>query len=152
VLARLHPEISEPGAVVASTGAQVGAHTGIANYTIGQRAKLPASSDGARYVTRIDAGTNTLVVGRADELLSRELEAGDLNVIRPERFDGETPVRAMIRYRAAPARAVALARDDGTLRLRFEEPQRAITPGQLAALLDPTTDEVLAAATIKTAL
>ena len=54
----------------------------------------------------------------------------------------------MIRYRAAPARAVALARDDGTLRLRFDEPQRAITPGQLVALLDPITDEVLAAATI----
>ena len=148
VLARLHPEISEPGAVVASTGAQVGAHTGIANYTVGQRAKLPASSDGARYVTRIEAATNTLVVGREDELLSRELEAGDLNLIRPERLDGETPVRAMIRYRAAPARAVALARDDGTLRLRFDEPQRAITPGQLVALLDPITDEVLAAATI----
>ena len=57
VLARLHPEISEPGAVVASTGAQVGAHTGIANYTVGQRAQLPASSDGARYVTRIEAAT-----------------------------------------------------------------------------------------------
>ncbi|MGC2405626.1 MAG: tRNA 2-thiouridine(34) synthase MnmA [Candidatus Cybelea sp.] len=148
VLARLHPEITEPGAVVASTGARVGAHAGIANYTVGQRAKLPASSDGARYVTRIDAATNTLVVGREDELLSRELEGGDLNLIRPERFHGETPVRAMIRYRATPARAVALAGDDGTLRLRFEEPQRAITPGQLVALLDPTTDEVLAAATI----
>jgi tRNA-uridine 2-sulfurtransferase len=148
VIARLHPEINQAGAVVASTGERVGGHTGVANYTVGQRAKLPASSDGARYVTRIDAAANTLVIGREDELLARELEAGELNLIRPERFNNETAVRAMIRYRATPAPATALAGADGWLRLRFEEPQRAITPGQLVALLDPITDEILGAATI----
>ncbi len=70
-------------------------------------------------------------------------------MIRPERFAAhETPVRAMIRYRAAPAPALATVLDDGRLRLRFERPQRAISPGQLVALLDPSTDEVLGAATI----
>ena len=59
------------------------------NYTIGQRAKLPASSEGARYVTRIDAATNTIVVGREDELLSSELVADEVNLIRPERFAGD---------------------------------------------------------------
>ena len=49
----------------------------------------------------------------------------------------------MIRYRAAPAPALATIGDDGTLRLRFERPQRAVSPGQLVALLDATTDEVL---------
>ena len=88
------------------------------------------------------------MIGREDELLSSELDADELNLIRPERFDGETPVRAMIRYRAAPARAVATVGDDGSLRLRFDEPQRAVAPGQLVALLDAATDEVLGAATI----
>ena len=132
-----------------SGGERVGEHAGIANYTIGQRAKLPASSEGARYVTRIDAATNTIVVGREDELLSTELVADEVNLIRPERFVGETTVRAMIRYRSEPRAAQASIGDDGLLRLRFENPVRAVSPGQLVALLDVDGDEVLGAATIK---
>jgi len=149
VLARLRPEINVGGAVVTSGGERVGEHAGIANYTIGQRTKLPASSEGARYVTRIDAATNTIVVGREDELLSTELVADEVNLIRPERFVGETAVRAMIRYRSEPRAAQALVGDDGLLRLRFEHPVRAVSPGQLVALLDVDGDEVLGAATIK---
>ena len=147
VLARLHPQINEPGEVVSTSGERLGEHAGIANYTVGQRARLPASASGARYVARIDAATNTLVVGREDELLTGELTANEVNLIRPERFGDETRVRAMIRYRAAPAHAVATMRD-GVLHLRFDAPQRAVAPGQLVALLDPAGDEVLGAATI----
>lgn len=150
VLARLHPQAGVQGAVVTTSGELLGEHSGIANYTIGQRARVPASSSGARYVTRIDATTNTIIVGREDELLSNELHADELNLIRPERFTrAQTPVRAMIRYRAAPTLATASVLDDGTLHLRFEKPQRAVTPGQLVALLDPATEEVLGAATIQ---
>jgi len=149
VVARLRPEISAPGTIVTTSGDPLGEHTGIANYTVGQRTGLPARASGACYVTKIDSTTNTIVVGREDELLSSELQANELNLIRPERFrDNETPVRAMIRYRSAPARGVATIRNDGTLELRFESPQRAVSPGQLVALLDATSDEVLAAATI----
>ena len=149
VLSRLRPDLNAPGPIVATNGEPVGEHAGIANYTVGQRARLPANGDGARYVTRIDAATNTIVMGREDELLSSELDAAELNLIRPERF-GRTGVvvRAMIRYRAAPVEAFATVRDDGALRLRFSQPQRAVTPGQLVALLDPTSEEVLGAATI----
>ncbi len=149
VLSRLNPQIHARGPVVATGGERIGEHGGIASYTIGQRARLPASNDGARYVTRIDAETNTLVVGREEELLSDQLDADDLNLIRPERFrGGETAVRAMVRYRAAPSEALATVRDDGSLRLRFSKAQRAVTPGQLVALLDPVCEEVLGAATI----
>ncbi len=151
VISRLRPEINARGDVTASSGEKLGEHAGIANYTVGQRARLPASGDGPRYVTRIDAATQTIVVGREEELLCSELEANEVNLIRPERFDGnETPVRAMVRYRAAPAEAFALLRD-GALYLRFEKPQRAITPGQLVALLDPASEEILGAATIAAA-
>lgn len=151
VLARVRPG-GAAGAVIATSGERVGEHAGIANYTVGQRARLPAGSDGARYVTRIDAATNTIVIGREDELFSDALEADQLNLIRPDRFRGETRVRAMIRYRSAPASAIAIVRGDGTLHVCFAAPQRAIAPGQLVALLDPETDEVLGAATIKSAL
>jgi tRNA-uridine 2-sulfurtransferase len=150
VLARVRPETKRSGAVVATTGELLGEHAGIVNYTIGQRARVPVSSDGPRYVTRIDAATNTVVVGPEEALFSNLLRANDLNLIRPERLArSQTPVRAMIRYRGAAARAVATVSDDGVLILRFDEPQRAIAPGQLVALLDPESDEVLGAATIR---
>jgi tRNA-specific 2-thiouridylase len=153
VLARVRPEIDTPGDVIATSGERVGEHAGIAHYTVGQRARLPAGVEGARYVTRIDAATNTIVIGREDELLAGALEADTLNLIRPERFGaGATRVRAMIRYRAAPAAASATVRGDGTLLLQFEKPQRAIAPGQLVALIDPQTEEVLAGATIRSSL
>ncbi|MBV8344783.1 MAG: tRNA 2-thiouridine(34) synthase MnmA [Candidatus Eremiobacteraeota bacterium] len=151
ILERLHPGIGAAGSIVATTGERVGEHAGIAHYTVGQRARLPASDAGPRYVTRIDAATNTIVVGREDELLSNDVEANELNVIRPERFaSSATPVRAMIRYRAAPSPALATI-DGARLWLRFERPQRAVSPGQLVALLDSETDEVLGAATITAA-
>jgi tRNA-uridine 2-sulfurtransferase len=149
VLKRLDPDIDAVGAIVTTTGEVLGEHAGVAFYTVGQRTGLPASGDGPRYVTRIDAATNTIVVGREDELLASELEAAELNLIRPERFAANaTPVRAMIRYRSKPAPALAIILAGGRLRLRFERPQRAISPGQLVALLDPSTDEVLGAGTI----
>ena len=149
VVERLRPEVAASGAVVAANGQRVGEHDGIVNYTVGQRARLPASSDGPRYVTRIDAATNTILIGREDELLSYELVADEVNLIRPERFaGGDVPVRAMIRYRATPAPAIASTSPEGLLRLRFEDAQRAVSPGQLVALLDPASDEVLGAATI----
>ena len=150
VLARLRPGMNTSGPIVASDGEPVGEHAGIANYTVGQRARLPANGEGARYVTRIDAATNTIVMGREEELLSHQLEADELNLIRPERFVvADVAVRAMIRYRATPALAFATVRDDRSLRVRFAKAQRAVTPGQLVALLDPNSEEILGAATIR---
>jgi len=151
VLQRLHPEINREGPIVDRSGVAVGTHGGIANYTIGQRAKLPATSDGARYVTRIQPGSNTVVIGREDELFSTSLVADQVNLLRPERFSGDTvPVRAMVRYRATPAGAQATLDGNGTLYLRFDEPLRAVTPGQLVAVIDEH-DEVLGAGTIREA-
>ena len=149
VLERVRPEIMREGAIVDGAGVRVGQHGGVAHYTIGQRAKLPASSDGARYVTRIDAATNTIVIGREDELLATSLLADEVNLIRPERFTVgvHTPVRAMVRYRATPASGRATLQEDGALSLAFNAPLRAVTPGQLVALL-AEDDEVLGAATI----
>ncbi|HEY1654338.1 MAG TPA: tRNA 2-thiouridine(34) synthase MnmA [Candidatus Tumulicola sp.] len=150
VVERLRPDLNRPGSVVTASGERIGAHAGIARYTVGQRTGLPPRGDGARYVTRIDAGSNTIVVGREDELLTQTLHADELNLIRPERFEnGDAAVLAAIRYRAAPALARARTRGDGTLELLFDDPQRAVTPGQLVALFDSDGDEVLGAATIR---
>ncbi|HEX3469359.1 MAG TPA: tRNA 2-thiouridine(34) synthase MnmA [Candidatus Elarobacter sp.] len=151
VLARLAPETARPGAVVTTGGERVGTHAGIGGYTVGQRRALPAG-DGPRYVTRIDAATNTIVIGRADELGCAGLVADELNLIRPERFGaGPVPVLAMTRYRATPVDATALVRTDGSLELTFDRPHAGVSPGQLVALLDRAGDEVLAGASIRDA-
>ncbi|MFN2460099.1 MAG: tRNA 2-thiouridine(34) synthase MnmA [Candidatus Velthaea sp.] len=153
VLDRLAPAARAEGPIRTTHGELVGAHAGIARYTVGQRRGLPAAADGPRYVTRIEPATNTIVIGREDELAVDALVADELNVIRPELL-GRTaaPVRAMTRYRSQPAPAVARECDDGSLEVRFAAPQRAVTPGQLVALLAADSDEMLGAGTIREAL
>ena len=152
VLERYRRERSVAGTFVASDGSVIGEHDGISNFTVGQRHGLPASNDGPRYVTRIDASTNTIVIGREEELLASALVADEVNLIRPERFIGAgASALAMIRYRSVPSPATATLNPDGSLGLRFETPQRAVTPGQLVALFDDSGNEVLGAATIREA-
>jgi tRNA-uridine 2-sulfurtransferase len=151
VLARLAPQTAVAGAVVSTSGERVGSHSGIGGYTVGQRRALP-SADAPRYVTRIDAATNTIVIGRADELGCERLVADELNLIRPERFaNGATRVLAMTRYRAVPVRATADV-NRGDLSLAFDEAHAAVSPGQLVAILDLDGAEVLAGATIRQAM
>lgn len=155
VLARAGVGSEAAGDVVTTAGERIGAHDGISHFTVGQRRRLPAThfNDGPRYVTRIDPATNTIVIGREDELASFALVATDVNLIRPERFAAtETAVRAMTRYRSPLNRAKAsYDAASGELRLQFETPERAIAPGQLVALYDAQTSEVLASATIREA-
>jgi tRNA-specific 2-thiouridylase len=141
-----------PGAVVTEGGELVGTHDGISGFTVGQRRGLPAThfNDGPRYVTRLDPSSNTVVIGREDELDSFGLTARDVNLIRPEHFSaGPILVRAMTRYRAPlnAARATFVPGAD-RLHLEFESPERAVAPGQLVALYASESDEVLGAATI----
>ncbi len=148
VLARLAPETARPGNVVTADGAPAGSHAGIGGYTVGQRRGLPSGPQ-ARYVTRIDADTNTIVIGREDELGVSALIADEVNLIRPERMaQPGARVLAMTRYRARPAAALATV-DGDRLRLAFAEPQRAAAPGQLVALFDEASGEVLGAGTIR---
>ncbi len=152
VLARVRPELRSEGDIVTKAGEIVGKHAGIANFTVGQRQKLPSSAGAPRYVTRIDASTNTIVIGREDELAAAGLIADEVNLIRPEYFArGGARVLAMVRYRTTPAPAQATIAGDGSLRLQFDDAQRAVSPGQLVAMFDLPGDEVLGAATIREA-
>jgi tRNA-specific 2-thiouridylase len=151
VLAQSDAAIFREGTIATREGRPIGRHGGVANFTIGQRHGLPANADGPRYVTRIDAATGTVTVGREEELFSSALRGDEVNLIRPHRFGtAGVKVRAMIRYRSKLAAALATVRE-GTLELQFDQPQRAVTPGQLVALFDPEADEVLGAATIREA-
>jgi tRNA-specific 2-thiouridylase len=131
-LQRNAPEMLMPGEIVTSEGRSIGGHTGLANYTIGQRKGLGIASSIPLYVLGKDAGSNTLIVGTQEELGSRELIARDVNWPSGE-IPGE-PFRADVktRYTAKEAQALVTPLDGNQARVRFEAPQRDITAGQAA--------------------
>ena len=123
---------TEPGRIVDSAGEFLGDHTGVANFTRGQRRGLGLGGGGTRYVLRIVPDSAEVVVGDEAELYDAELTATDAHWIagRPaEPFRGEV----RIRYRHPGARADIVPTPSG-FEARFAEPQRAITPGQAAVV------------------
>jgi tRNA-uridine 2-sulfurtransferase len=121
-----------PGQIVTREGRPLGEHTGLANYTIGQRKGLNIASPVPLYVLGKNATTNTLVVGAQDELGSSELTARDVNWVGGEAprdpFRGEVKIR----YTAREAWASVTPLEDGGVKVRFDAPQRDITAGQAA--------------------
>ncbi|MGB9179842.1 MAG: tRNA 2-thiouridine(34) synthase MnmA, partial [Pyrinomonadaceae bacterium] len=118
------------GEIVNSNGEVIGNHNGIHRYTIGQRRGLRLSNERPLYVVSIDAARKRVVVGEQDELLSDEFTAAGVNWIA---FDNPSvPVRAevRVRYRHTPAPATITPLENARARIKFDEPQRAITPGQ----------------------
>jgi len=131
------PDVVRPGAITDSSGRVIGAHEGVAFYTIGQRRGLRIACNEPRYVTRLDAEVNEVVVGAREDLLEREVIADDVAF---GKFDAETlrepqSVTAMLRYKmtAQPATAQLVG---GRLRVTFAAPQRAVTPGQALVCYD----------------
>jgi len=131
-LQRNAAEMLRPGQIVSRDGRSLGEHTGLANYTIGQRKGLGVASPIPLYVLGKNATTNTLVVGTQEELGSRELIARDVNWV-----GGEAPMEPFraevkIRYTAKEASALVTPLEDSRVQVQFDEPQRDITAGQAA--------------------
>lgn len=125
-----------PGDFVDAAGRRLGTHRGIIYYTIGQRRGLGIASGEPLYVVKIRPETNEVVLGRDEELYSREAHIADVRWIA-----GAPPARrfrchAKTRYRQQERAAELTVADDGSVTLLFDEPQRAITPGQAAVFYD----------------
>jgi len=126
------PEAFRPGPIVDEAGREVGVHAGLAAYTVGQRKGLGATGPGVgpRYVVRLDADRNTVVVGPRDALESNGLVATDVNWIAVERLEAPIAIDARIRHNAPLVRAWVTPRGPGEADVRFARPQRAVSPGQ----------------------
>lgn len=123
-------ELPEAGEIVNARGERIGEHSGIHRYTIGQRRGLGIAHEKPLYVVQIERARNRIVAGEAEELDCMEFTAKGVNWVA---FDApEGPVRASVkvRYRHEPAPATIHALPDARARIVFDEPQRAITPGQ----------------------
>lgn len=132
-------ETFPPGDFVDPRGNVLGRHRGIIRYTRGQRHGLGIAGPAPLYVVDIDAETNRVTLGNAEELKRRELSAKDFNWIA---FDAPpTPFRAAakIRYRQQEQGAVISPGDGGSVRIVFDTPQQGITPGQAVVVYDRDT-------------
>ena len=129
------------GELVAANGEILGRHDGIFNFTVGQRKGLKVSSPSPLYVLQIDPASHRVTVGADSELATRHLRARRLNWISIAELTGPMRVRAKIRHRHEPAWATLQPAGADEVVATFDEPQRAVTPGQSAVFYDG--DEVV---------
>jgi len=128
-----------PGAIVDDAGRVLGQHDGIHHFTVGQRRGLGLSALRPLYVLAVLPTSRTVVVGGGERLESPGLVAREVNWLSID--PPAEPLRAAvkIRYRAAEAPATLRPRPDGAVEVRFDAPQRAVTPGQAAVFYDGET-------------
>jgi len=129
------------GDLVASNGEVIGHHEGISGFTVGQRKGLKVSSPTPLYVLQIDPASHRVTVGADEELATRTLRARRLNWISIPELTSSMRVRIKIRHRHEPAWATLKPGGAGEAVATFDEPQRAVTPGQSAVFYDG--DEVV---------
>lgn len=126
----------EPGNFVDIYGKVLGRHRGIIHYTIGQRKGLGISLGRPTYVVRIDPKTNTVVLGDNGDVFAKGLVASDLNFMSIDGLESSMDVKAKIRYSARETPATIRPIGEGSIEVLFEEPERAITPGQSVVFYD----------------
>ncbi|MCC6396306.1 MAG: tRNA 2-thiouridine(34) synthase MnmA [Bacteroidetes bacterium] len=142
------PDLEEKvrGGKLILDGAEVGEHRGYPFFTIGQRRGLGYAAGEPVFVTRIDAATNRVELGREKDLRATELIASQANMMKVETLRPSRRVTARIRSQDPGSQATATTLDDGRIHVRFDEPRRAITPGQSVVLYEG--DDVLGGAVI----
>ena len=119
------------GNIVLSNGQKVGVHTGLYNYTIGQRKGLGISYSEPLFVLGFNPRKNELIVGTEKELYKKSFRVNEINLLLFDKIESELEVDVKTRYSAKTAKAV-IKQDGNEIEVNFYEPQRAITPGQSA--------------------
>ena len=139
-LQRNATEMLKPGEIVTTDGRSMGQHSGLANYTIGQRKGLNIASHVPLYVMKKQAAGNTLVVGTLDELGFTELTARDVNWSSGEAPRESFRAQVKIRYTAKEVEALVSPLEGDQVSVAFDAPVRDVTAGQAAVFYQ---DEVM---------
>ena len=124
------------GNFVDTKGNVLGKHKGIIHYTIGQRKGLGIAFGKPMYVVAIDIENNTVVLGEHHEVFSNQMIVEQINLISLSSLTEPRRVKVKIRYTAPEAPAILYPIEDNKIRVVFDEPQRAITPGQAAVFYE----------------
>ena len=120
------------GNIVNSKGEILGKHTGLYNYTIGQRKGLGISYKVPLFVIGFNKERNEVIVGEESELYKTHMKVNNINLLLFDKLDNEIEVDVKIRYSSKPAKATIKQVSDTEIEVEFKEPQRGITPGQSA--------------------
>jgi tRNA-uridine 2-sulfurtransferase len=137
----------KPGYFVDTKGNILGKHKGIVHYTIGQRKGLGIALGKPMFVVEINIQTNKVVLGDETEVFSNSLIASDLNFITIDKLNREMKVKAKIRYSAKESEATIYPLEEDKVKVVFDNPVRAITPGQAVVFYDD--DNVVGGGTIE---
>ena len=124
------------GDLVTTAGEVVGHHEGIHNFTVGQRKGLGMATGSALYVIGINGADRKIVVGSSEDLTSKTLRANRLNWISILRVEGAMRLQVKIRHRHEAAWASLEMSGEDVVTVTFDQPQRAVTPGQAAVFYD----------------
>jgi tRNA-uridine 2-sulfurtransferase len=146
-LEKVSPGMARPGVMVDTGGNVVGAHTGVPNYTVGQRKGIGALSAQPHFVLELRPESNQVVVGTNEELMRDSLTADDVHWTSGEAPAEPFRAEVKIRYRALEVPATVTPLPGRCIRVEFDTPQRAITPGQAAVVY--IEDEVIGGGTIE---
>lgn len=137
VIERMRPGAGVAGDIVDLQGQILGRHTGIINYTVGQRRGLGVATGSPLYVTRIDPDQNRVVVGPAEALLVSKLTLRDMNWIGdlPLNVDG-TDVLVKVRSTQTPMKATVYGAQKGWAEVHLENPEGGVSPGQACVMYE----------------
>ncbi len=137
VVEAIRPEAAERGGeIVNGQGAVMGRHGGVHRYTVGQRHGLGISSGERLYVIRLDAEARQVVVGGESELAAEGAEISEVNWIAGAPPNQPIRARVQIRHRHAGADATLYPLPGNTVRVEFDEPVKAVSPGQAAVFYE----------------
>lgn len=136
-----------PGPILDIKGKYLGKHRGIAGHTIGQRKGLGVARGKRMYIVKIDVKRNVIILGEERDVYGRTLIAENLHLITMGKFNVPIEIEAKIRYNSEPSKALLIPLDKKRVRVEFEFPQWAITPGQ--AVVFYRDGEVIGGATIE---
>ncbi len=117
-------------------GKRVGEHRGYPFYTVGQRRGLGYTAGEPLFVTRIDAAAREVHIGREKDLMHRSFSVRSVNLMKLASIDAPVRAAARIRYKDEGAPATLYPAEEGKILVRFDEPRRAITPGQSSVWYD----------------
>jgi len=136
-LKRYFPEgVLKKGSIVTTNGEKIGEHEGLQFFTVGQRKGIDIGGEEEPwYVVRLDYKNNTLVVGKNEDIFQDTFYVNNLTFTEGEMDDGQYILQARIRYRFAPQKA-KIDKVGDTIKIIFQNPQRAITPGQSVVFYD----------------
>jgi len=125
-------EKDRKGYFLDTSGNILGKHKGIAFYTVGQRRKIGLSFNNRKYIVKINQKDNNIIIGDEEDLYQEECILRDIHYVFYKTITKPTKLKVQIRYNAIPVSGTIFPVKQDTLKVVFNEPQRAITPGQSA--------------------